>query len=100
VKETEILEIGLDHLPDDLKGLFLSLDGVEKILIDENRLRFHTRRLDQITSPIIKFLEEHGAKIQSINTLSPSLEDAFVRITGLDSELMKIDKTIKGGPES
>src|SRR4030043_1417714 len=44
VKETEILEIGLDRLPEDLKGLLLSLDGIEKILIDENRVRFHTRR--------------------------------------------------------
>jgi ABC-2 type transport system ATP-binding protein len=100
VKETEILEIGLDHFPEDLKGLLLSLDGIEKILIDENRIRFHTKSLDQVTSPIIRSLEEHGAKIRSINTLSPSLEDAFVKLTGLDSELMKIDKPVKGGPES
>jgi len=76
------------------------LDGVEKVLIDEKRIRFHTRRLDQVTSPIIKSLEEQGAKIQSINTLSPSLEDAFVKITGFDSELMRVDKPMKGGPES
>jgi ABC-2 type transport system ATP-binding protein len=99
VKETEILEIGLDRVSEELKGSFLSLNGVEKVLIDENRIRFHTRMLDQVTFPIIRSLEEHGAKIQSINTLSPSLEDAFVKLTGLDSELMKIDKPIKTGPE-
>jgi ABC-2 type transport system ATP-binding protein len=99
IKETEILEIGLDRVSEELKGSFLSLNGVEKVLIDENRIRFHTRKLDQVTSPIIRSLEEHGAKIQSINTLSPSLEDAFVKLTGLDSELMKIDKPIKTGPE-
>jgi ABC-2 type transport system ATP-binding protein len=98
IKETEILEIRLDRLSEELKGLFLSLDGIEKILIDENRVHFHTQKLEQILSPIIKALEEQGAKIQSIKTLTPSLEDAFVRITGLDSELMKIDKPIKGGP--
>jgi ABC-2 type transport system ATP-binding protein len=100
VKETEVLEIRLDRLSEELKGLFLSLNGVEKVLIDENRVRFHTKGLDQVMPPIIRSLEGHGAKIQSINTLSPSLEDAFVRITGLDSELMKIDKPVKGGPES
>jgi len=100
VKETEILEIRLDRVSEELKGSFLSLNGVEKALIDENRIRFHTRRLDQVTPPIIKSLEEHGAIIRSINTLTPTLEDAFVRITGLDSELMKIDKAITGGPES
>jgi len=99
VKETEILEIGLDRPPEDWKNMFLSIDGIKKILIEERRIRFHTKSIDRVTSSIIKFLEERGAKIQSINTLSPSLEDAFVRITGLDSELMKIDKPVKGGPE-
>jgi ABC-2 type transport system ATP-binding protein len=100
VKETEILEIKLDRVSDELKSSFLSLNGVEKVMIDENRIRFHTKQLDQATSSIIRSLEENGAKIQSMNTLTPSLEDAFVRLTGLDSELMKIDKPIKTGLES
>ncbi len=99
VKETEILEIGLDRITEDLKNKLLSLEGIEKILIAENRIRFHTKKLEQVASSIIKFLEQHGARIQLINTLSPSLEDAFVKITGLDSEVMKIDKPMKVGPE-
>ena len=99
VKETEILEIGLDRVTENIKGSLISLDGVEKVLIDENRIRFHTRMLDQVISPIIRSLEGHGVKIRSINTLTPSLEDAFVKLTGLNSELMKIDKPIKTGPE-
>jgi ABC-2 type transport system ATP-binding protein len=99
-KEIEILEIGLKQVPDDLKNKFLSIDGIEKILIDENRIHFHAKKLDQVISPIVKSLEEHGARIESIKTISPSLEDAFVKLTGLDSELMKIDKPTKGSPES
>ena len=98
-KEIEILEIELERISENLKSNLLSLDGVEKILIDENRLHFHTKKLDQVISPIMKIMEGHGAKIRSINTLTPNLEDAFVRITGLDSELMRIDKPMKGGPE-
>jgi ABC-2 type transport system ATP-binding protein len=99
VKETEILEIGLDRITEDLKNKLLSMEGIEKILIGENRIRFHTVRLNQITPPVIRVLEEQGAKIETINTLSPTLEDAFVKLTGLDSELMKIDKPMKTGPE-
>jgi ABC-2 type transport system ATP-binding protein len=98
-KEIEILEVGLDRVSDELKNRFLSLGGIEKILIEENRIYFHTQKLNQVISPIMKSLEEHGAKIESIKTLSPSLEDAFVKITGLDSELMKIDKPMKTGQE-
>jgi ABC-2 type transport system ATP-binding protein len=99
VKEMEILEIGLDRITEDLKNKLLFMEGIEKILISENRIRFHTKKLDQITHPVIKVLEEQGAKIETINTLSPTLEDAFVKITGLDSELMKIDKPMKMGPD-
>jgi ABC-2 type transport system ATP-binding protein len=99
VKEMEILEIGLDRIPDPLKNRLLSLSGIEKIAIDENRIRFHTKNIDQVTPGIIKLLEEQGARMETINTLSPSLEDAFVKLTGLDSELMKIDKPMKTGPE-
>jgi ABC-2 type transport system ATP-binding protein len=99
VKEMEILEVGLDRIPDPLKKNLLSLDGIEKILIDESRIRFHTKNIDQVTLGIIKLLKEQGTKIEVINTLSPSLEDAFVKLTGLDSDLMKIDKPMKAGPE-
>ncbi len=99
VKETEILEIGLDRITEYLKNKLLVMGGIEKILIAENRIRFHTKKLDQITPPVIRVLEEQGAKIETINTLSPTLEDAFVKITGLDSELMKIDKPMKMGPD-
>jgi len=89
----------LERITEDLKNKLLSMEGIEKILIAENRIRFHTEKLDQITPPVIRVLEEQGAKIETINTLSPTLEDAFVRLTGLDSELMKIDKPMKAGPE-
>jgi ABC-2 type transport system ATP-binding protein len=98
-KEIEILEVELERVPEDLKNRFLSLGGIEKILIDENRIQFHTKELNQVIPVIMRSLEEHGARIDSIKTLTPSLEDAFVRLTGLDSELMKIDKPVKTGPE-
>jgi ABC-2 type transport system ATP-binding protein len=99
VKETEVLEIGLDRIPDPLKNKLLSLDGIEKILIDENRIRFHTENIGQVTPGIIRLFEEQGVKMETINTVSPTLEDAFVTLTGLDSELMKIDKPMKTGQE-
>jgi ABC-2 type transport system ATP-binding protein len=100
VKEMEILEIRLDRILDPLKNKLLSLGGIEKIMIDVNRIRFHTKNIGQVILSIIKLIEEQGARMETINTLSPSLEDAFVTLTGLDSELMKIDKPTKGSPES
>jgi ABC-2 type transport system ATP-binding protein len=99
IKEMEILEIGLDRIPDPLKNRLLSLSGIEKISIDGNRIRFYTKNINQVIPGIIKLFEEQGARMETINTLSPTLEDAFVTLTGLDSDLMKIDKPTKTGPE-
>jgi ABC-2 type transport system ATP-binding protein len=99
VAETEIIEIVLEHINENLKNYLFSFYGMEKTLIDENRVRFHIKKLDQGLFPIIKLFENRGAKIQSINTLTPSLEDAFIKITGIDSELMKVDKPMKMGSE-
>lgn len=98
-KEIEILEIELEQISENFKNNLLSFDGIDKVLMDENHVHFHTKNLGQVISPIMKFIQEHDAKIRSIKTLAPSLEDAFVRLTGLDSELMKIDKPLKTGRE-
>jgi ABC-2 type transport system ATP-binding protein len=98
-KEIEILEIELEGISEDLKSKLLSFNGVEKILMEENRLHLHTKTLDQVISPLIKVIEEQGTKIRSIKTITPSLEDTFVKLTGLDSESMKIDKPMKTGSE-
>jgi ABC-2 type transport system ATP-binding protein len=99
VKEMDVLEIGLDRITEDLKNKLFLMEGIEKILISENRIRLHTKTLDQITPSVIQVIEKQGAKIEMINTLSPTLEDAFIKITGLDSDVMKIDKPMKTGIE-
>ena len=43
------------------------------------------------------YLQERGVSVTSINTLQPTLEDAFVKITGLDREMMMIEKEGKKG---
>jgi len=35
--------------------------------------------------------------VLAVNTLRPSLEDVFIRLTGLSAETMLVDKGGKGG---
>src|SRR4030043_505697 len=48
MKEAEVLEIGLDRTPEDLKSKLPSVDGNDKIGIDENMIHFNPRRLKQL----------------------------------------------------
>jgi hypothetical protein len=41
---------------------------------------------------VFDFAKENNLKIISINTLKPSLEDAFITLTGLRPEIMSLEK--------
>jgi ABC-2 type transport system ATP-binding protein len=47
-------------------------------------------------APLIRFLEEHGTEVTEARAIKPSLEDVFVRITGIESDSMKKEKEKKG----
>jgi ABC-2 type transport system ATP-binding protein len=45
-----------------------------------------------IVGPLAHFLEERGVQVTEARRQVPSLEDVFVRVTGLEAELMKKEK--------
>jgi len=48
-------------------------------------------------APLIRFLEEHGVGVTEARVVRPSLEDVFVKITGIEVERMKKEKEKGGG---
>ena len=42
--------------------------------------------------PLVRFFEEAGAEVYEARKLRPSLEDVFVRITGIEADAMKREK--------
>ena len=53
---------------------------------------------DEVDSAIQRLLSESGGRrVLAVNTLRPSLEDVFVKLTGLSTEVMLSEKGNKGG---
>jgi ABC-2 type transport system ATP-binding protein len=50
-----------------------------------NKLRFYTSEPDRAIDRIMQVREQQGLTILSLNTLAPSLEDVFVRLTEMGS---------------
>jgi len=48
--------------------------------------------------PLVRFLEGQGVEVLEAKRLRPSLEDVFVRITGIEAEEMRKEKKKTGGP--
>lgn len=47
--------------------------------------------------PIVRFLEEMGVEVAEARRIRPSLEDVFVRITGIEADAMRREKQKAGG---
>jgi ABC-2 type transport system ATP-binding protein len=91
--------VALDTV-DGLKAGSQDKTIVEMTLADSNgrqgRKRFECN--DGVESTIQRALAEaNGQRVLAVNTLRPSLEDVFVQLTGLSSEVMLMEKGGKGG---
>ena len=90
-----LLIIKIDRTDKSLRRKLSKLSGVKTVIFENSLIRIQSDDLNSVLSTIPNLLQQERVKILSINTASPSLEDAFVHLTGLDLELMKIDKEMK-----
>jgi ABC-2 type transport system ATP-binding protein len=95
VKETEILELSLEPLTEPIMERLKGIAGIEKVLKTNSRLRLYGETVLKEIPAIIQTLAENRVEIRSIQSLNPTLEDAFVKLTGVEAEVMKIDKPQK-----
>jgi ABC-2 type transport system ATP-binding protein len=103
VKDVEgrhIVQLALSRDPRDLlKPLQAALPGVEFETLPGEMLRAHTGQTLPL-GPLVRFFEEHGVDVTEARAIRPSLEDVFVRITGIAAERMRKEKEqdrLKGG---
>lgn len=91
IEKRQIIEVSFSAskgLENTLKGLSCVTDV--SILGDKCRLE-----VDDASEAILSIVDaarKNNVKIVSLNTLKPSLEEAFVKLTGLSSEIMKTEQ--------
>ncbi len=87
----QTIEVSFDsaaNAADKLKRL----SHVKDIVTTGDKFRLSVDDPSETLPLIFDFAKENHLKIVSINTLKPTLEDAFVKLTGLRLELMSIEK--------
>jgi len=90
VQETPILEVSIKSLKPIHENSFDALSG--EVLIQGEKIRIYTRDVSETISTLSRLSKEQEFKITELNTLKPSMEDAFIKLTGLSSEQMSLDK--------
>lgn len=85
IQEDGIIDVSFNasaQIYDDLKDLCSKI-----VKIDENRFQLYVRRQDipSIFPSLIRFAESRGLEILGISLIKPSLEEVFIKYTGVDS---------------
>jgi ABC-2 type transport system ATP-binding protein len=91
MEERHVIEISFSpsrDLNDKLRGLSC-VNNVSRL---GDKFRLYVDDASEVIPSLIDFARKNSLKIISINTLKPSLEDAFVRLTGLSPDVMATEK--------
>jgi len=92
-EEESIIEISFS---DEVGGLVEELSSkipeVKIVSFDQNKVRVYGGELTSIYDNLILFAKDKGIGIESINSIKPTLEDAFIKITGMSPSVMVIEK--------
>jgi ABC-2 type transport system ATP-binding protein len=87
-RRAQSVEVALDGQPPEgskpsggLSGLEF-LPGVTTQIKVGDKTRLYTENPSALIPRVVQFAESHNLRIISLNTLSPSLEDVFLEITG------------------
>jgi len=88
VQQEMVLQISFDQPADRAARQIQALDHTGSADISGERVTVHVQDPAQALPRIIDLAREHHLNIVSLNTTKPTLEDAFVALTGLHPEVM------------
>lgn len=92
VEENPATEISFtDAAPSLVEDLLQMLPGLQMTALD-HRVRIYGGAVADVLEAVIQLAKKKGIGIESVTSLRPSLEDAFVKITGLAPAVMAMEK--------
>jgi len=94
VQGIPVIEVLFDSPID--KSMTEDLSILGEVWVGDNRVRVLAEEIPETLEALINFATRRELKIIEINTVKPGLEDAFVKLTGVKPEVMKLEKE-KGG---
>ena len=62
--------------------LISKVEGVDQVVLAEGRLRILSKALSGMIPAVVELIAKQGGQIENISVLQPSLEDAFISLTG------------------
>jgi ABC-2 type transport system ATP-binding protein len=92
-EEESIIEFSFNReIPKLIEDLSKKLNEVKIAKVDDNKVRIYGGIPSEVYDNVFRLANDKGIGILSVNSIKPSLEDAFIKITGLSPIVMAIEK--------
>jgi ABC-2 type transport system ATP-binding protein len=92
-EEESIIEISFEKIvPKILEELSEKLPKLKILATGHNTVRVFGGIPTYVLETVLQYAKEKGVEIDKVNSIKPSLEDAFIKITGLSPTIMAIEK--------
>ena len=92
----KILQFTLSQANEEIRErIESSFPGLSCRILSTTALRVESTDTIDI-APIVELFKEMGIEVMEAKRMRPSLEDVFVRVTGLDSDVLKNEKAGRG----
>jgi len=88
IRGASVLEARLSRVPDE--SMVREIEG--RVELKGNGVRIETESLTGTLESLVRLASQRGIQVTDLNTLQPSLEEAFVGLTGVSPELMRVEK--------
>jgi ABC-2 type transport system ATP-binding protein len=99
IQEKHVVQISCPDMSDDMTGrLAAAFPGLEFTNQGQGWLRVEAGEPVPV-GPLVRFLEDKGLEVFEAKRIRPSLEDVFVRITGVEVDVLRKEKDRTGGGE-
>jgi len=86
IKELQLVEVSFQNVKRNLTNDLEKFSEATHVVKHGDKYRIYTDDPSTILSVVWNYAETNGLKVITVNTLGPSLEDVFVKLTGIKPE--------------
>lgn len=92
-EEESVIEISFDDEASKLmEDLSNRIPGVKVVAVAHNKVRVYGGIPTDVYDKMFRLAKDKGIEIELVNSIKPTLEDTFIKITGLSPIVMAIEK--------
>lgn len=84
IQSAQSVEVAFDRAAAGRENDLRQLHGVSEVRKEGDKFRLFTQNPPDVITAVMEYAQVHESRVLSMTTFGPSLEDVFIRLTGLE----------------